>query len=100
VWDSQTCVLGWPVQGIWTPDKGLSDINAVDKHHAGTLLATADDFGSVNIYRYPCVEEKSAFVSLSGHSSHVTCVRWTCANNLVSVGGNDKCTFIWTKVDK
>jgi hypothetical protein len=54
VWDSQTCVLGWPVQGIWTPDKGLSDINAVDKHHAGTLLATADDFGSVNIYRYPC----------------------------------------------
>jgi hypothetical protein len=40
VWDSQTCKLGWPVQGIWTPDKGLGDINAVDKHHSGELHLT------------------------------------------------------------
>ena len=47
VWSTQTCVLGWPVQGMWSPDKGLSDINAVDRNAIGTLLATADDFGMV-----------------------------------------------------
>lgn len=46
-WATQTCVLGWTMQGVWTPDQGLSDINAADRHRNGKLLATADDNGLV-----------------------------------------------------
>ena len=29
-WDTFTCTLGWPVQGIWPPGSDGTDINAVD----------------------------------------------------------------------
>ena len=72
-----------------------SDINSVDRSHSETLIATADDFGKVKLFRYPCVTENSKFKEFHGHSSHVTNVRWTKDDHLVSVGGNDKCVFVW-----
>lgn len=97
VWATQTCKLGWPVQGIWEPGMDTTDINSVDRNVTGKLLATADDFGKVRLFRYPCVQEGSKYVaSCDAHSSHVTCVRWTISGNvLASVGGNDKCLFLW-----
>jgi microtubule-associated protein-like 6 len=92
-WASQTCILGWPVQGIWTPDLDTGDINSCDEMDG--LLATGDDFGRVNIYRYPAVAEGSNHLTLTGHSSHVTNVRWTSGEHLISTGGNDNCVFIW-----
>eukprot|EP01041_Mallomonas_annulata_P001002 gene1002-1969_t len=95
-WATWTCTLGWPVQGIWPEGADGTDINAVDRSHSGHLLVTADDFGKVKLFRYPCVTEKSMFKEFSGHSSHVTNVRWTLDDHLISVGGNDKCVFVWS----
>jgi microtubule-associated protein-like 6 len=53
-WASWTCTLGWPVQGIFPPAADGSDINACDRSPEGTVLATADDFGKVKLFRYPC----------------------------------------------
>jgi microtubule-associated protein-like 6 len=100
VWATQTCKLGWGVQGIWPPGADTSDINSVDRHCAGKLIASADDNGQVKIFRYPCVNEGAKFLALDGHSSHVTCVRWTVGHNLASVGGNDKCLFVWDMEEK
>ncbi len=74
-----------------------SDINAVDRSHSGHLLACGDDFGKVNLYRYPCLDSvKSACVEHHGHSSHVTNVRWMAGDGyLVSCGGNDKSIMHW-----
>lgn len=88
-WVSQTCILGWPVQGIWPPGADGTDINAIDRCRTKpyTFLASADDFGRVRVLRYPCVEPNSAFNEYSGHSSHVTCVRWTARDtHLISTG--------------
>lgn len=110
-WASWTCVLGWPVQGIWPPCADGTDINAVDRSPDGSVLATGDDFGRVRLFRYP-VAAKQADSNVSiGHSSHVSCVRWappplgqTSENRrpaggesefLISTGGNDKCVFQW-----
>ncbi|KAJ1389188.1 WD40-repeat-containing domain protein, partial [Ochromonadaceae sp. CCMP2298] len=96
LWASQTCKLGWAVQGIWPPGSDTSDINAVDRHTDGRLLATADDLGLVKLFRFPCVSEGAGCNSFTGHSSHVTCCRWTCSGaQLLSVGGNDRCVFVW-----
>lgn len=99
-WASQTCKLGWTVQGIWPPGADTTDINSVDRSADGKLLATADDFGNVKLFRFPCAQDASKFLSYGGHSSHVTNVRWTTANQLLSVGGNDKCVFVWSMSEK
>ena len=94
-WFTQTCHLGWPVQGIWPPGTDTSDINSCDRDFSENFLATGDDFGQVKIFRYPAVEESSKFITLEGHSSHVTNVRWTAGEYLLSTGGNDNCIFVW-----
>jgi len=98
-WSSHSCMLGWPVQGIWAPGMDGSDINCCDRDPTESLLATADDFGHVKVFRYPAVSDTSKFVQMEGHSSHCTGVRWTMGEHLVSVGGNDKCVFVW-RVEK
>ncbi|RHZ30230.1 hypothetical protein DYB31_010812 [Aphanomyces astaci] len=95
-WATWTCILGWPVQGMWQPESDGSDINAVDRSHSGSLLATADDFGKVKVFRYPCVHKHAGFVDFLGHSSHVTNVRWSAGDRfLLSTGGQDRCLFQW-----
>jgi microtubule-associated protein-like 6 len=94
-WASQTCVLGWSVQGIWPPGANGSDINSVDRHINNKLIATADDFSQIKLFNYPCIDSKSKFNAYDGHSSHVTNTRWTIGDSLISVGGNDKCIFKW-----
>ena len=95
MWETQTCKLGWPVQGIWPPCSDLSDINSVDRSPNLRLLATADDNGLVKLFRYPVISKESKYLSYEGHSSHVTSVRWSSGNHLISAGGNDRCLFVW-----
>lgn len=99
-WHTMTSTLGWSVQGIWEPESDGTDVNAVDRSKNGKVLATGDDFGKVKLFQYPCALEKAASVELRGHSSHVTNVRWSVDDAfVVSVGGNDRCVFVW-KHDK
>lgn len=100
-WASWTCVLGWPVQGIWPPTADGTDINAVarstNQHPGGYhLLASADDKSLVKVFRYPCIKKGSEFVTGRGHSSHVTTTRWSYDDQYIfSTGGEDNCVFQW-----
>lgn len=95
-WESYTARLGWHVQGIWPAFADGSDINSVDRSPDGQVLATADDFGFVKLFRFPCPVEKAAFNDYIGHSSHVTKVRFhKKIDYLISTGGNDKAVFQW-----
>jgi WD40 repeat protein len=50
----------------------------------------------IKLFKYPCVVEKAAFKQFSGHSSHVTRVKFTYNDNFViSAGGNDKTIIVW-----
>ena len=98
-WATWTCTLGWPVQGIWPPCADGTDINAVARASTQDLVATADDFGKVKLFRYPCTEKGSNCLEFRGHSSHVTNIRWSAFDEcLISTGGNDQCTFQWRHV--
>ncbi len=58
------------------------------------IIATADDFGTVKLFRFPSPVEKAAYKPYYGHSSHVTCVRFLKNNkHIISIGGNDKAIF-------
>lgn len=72
-WASWSHSLGWPVSGIWPPCTDGSDINSVDRHQNGDVLATGDDFGMVKLYKFPSPTPKeSPHNKYYGHSSHVT----------------------------
>ena len=95
-WATWTCVLGWPVQFIWPKYADGTDVNSCVRSCNHNLLATSDDFGNVNLFRYPVVIENQACDSYTGHSSHVTKVKFSHDDSfLVSTGGNDKCVFVW-----
>jgi microtubule-associated protein-like 6 len=97
-WSSQTCTLGWPVQGIWPPCADGTDINAVDRSGNGKLLCTADDFGKVKLFNYPVLDKDAGFLVFRGHSSHVTNVRFSLGDtHVITTGGNDRCVFQWKR---
>merc|ERR1711871_507676 len=58
-WDTWSCVLGWPVQGIFQEEQDGTDINAVHRSPNSNLLLTADDSGKVNLFRYPAVKVRT-----------------------------------------
>lgn len=49
--------------GIWSEGADGTDINAVARSHDGKLLVSADDFGKVHLFSYPCCQPR---VSPSG----------------------------------
>jgi WD40 repeat protein len=94
-WDTQTCKMGWPVNGIWDPDMNGSDINAVDIDQKQTLVTSGDDRGNVCLFRYP-VGDYNERKTFHAHSSHVMNVRFNYDRTFVfSAGGNDKCVIQW-----
>eukprot|EP00736_Rhodelphis_marinus_P001305 Rmarinus@m.21730 len=98
-WQSWTCVLGFPVMGIWPDYSDGTDVNALDRAHNQQYLATADDFGGVKLFNYPCVMEDNPCVEYRGHSSHVMGVRFTVDDaRLITVGGHDRAVFQWAVV--
>jgi microtubule-associated protein-like 6 len=95
-WSTWTCPIGWPSQGIWPPCSSGDDINAVDRDKNRTVLVTADDFGKVKLFKYPCAIEKASFKKFIGHSSHVTNIKFSHNDEyVISTGGNDKSIFQW-----
>jgi len=96
VWNTQTCILGWSVQGIFDPTQDGTDVNTVDTTTSKRIVATGDDYGDVNLFRYPVAVEGNAKKNYVGHSSHVVTVRFTPDEQyLMSAGGNDKAIFVW-----
>ncbi|XP_055449170.1 echinoderm microtubule-associated protein-like 5 [Psammomys obesus] len=95
-WASWTCVSGLEVNGIWPKYSDINDINSVDGNYAGQVLVTADDYGVVKLFRYPCLRKGAKFRKYIGHSAHVTNVRWSHDYQwVISIGGADHSVFQW-----
>jgi len=91
-----TCVLGWPVRGIWPKGSDGTDINSLCRSNNGLLLVTADDSSMVKIFAFPANVESGKFFEYNGHSSHVTNVRFSFNDeNVLSTGGNDRTVMQW-----
>jgi WD40 repeat protein len=95
-WETYTNPLAWGVQGIWPSGIDGSDINAVDRSRNYEYVASADDFGDIKIFNYPCTNSGASYRVANGHSSHVMNVRFNSNSTvLYSVGGNDRSVFKW-----
>jgi len=96
-WATGTAKFGWLVDGIFPKETDGTHVNGVDFSSDGSLIATADDYGLVNLFRNPC-RFGSKPISFRGHSEHV--VRAKFMNNdqhIVSVGGFDQTVIRWRR---
>nr|KAF6272648.1 EMAP like 2 [Myotis myotis] len=98
-WATATCVLGFGVFGIWSEGADGTDINAVARSHDGKLLASADDFGKVHLFSYPCCQPRAHSHKYGGHSSHVTNVAFLWDDSMaLTTGGKDTSILQWRVV--
>ncbi|XP_028026451.1 echinoderm microtubule-associated protein-like 2 isoform X3 [Bombyx mandarina] len=95
-WASNTCPITFTTVGVWPENADGTDINSCARSRDGRLAATGDDFGKVKLYAYPVTQPKSLCHAYGGHSSHVTCVRFTQDGaRLLSAGGLDTSLMQW-----
>ena len=96
-WGTESTKFGFYVKGIYPPGVDGTHVNGVDLSPSRQLLITGDDWGLVNIYRYP-VSPKSKALSLRGHSEFVVRVKFSPNEDYIySIGGQDKAVIIWKK---
>eukprot|EP00898_Chlorokybus_atmophyticus_P002667 jgi/Chlat1/3400/Chrsp23S03816 len=101
-WHTFTCTIAWPTQGIWPSEADGSDINACARTRQGAwwedecVLASADDFGLIKLFRFPSDVARADYKKYQGHSAHVTNVAFSGNDKyLMSTGGGDRCIFQW-----
>jgi len=103
MWASVTCKLGWEVAGVFPIGADGTDVNHVNANENRSMLVTGDDFGSINVYRFPVLKNSQQCRRYTGHSEHVPRVRFyekdELENYIISAGGNDRSYIQWRQVD-
>uniref|UniRef100_K3XBQ4 HELP domain-containing protein n=1 Tax=Globisporangium ultimum (strain ATCC 200006 / CBS 805.95 / DAOM BR144) TaxID=431595 RepID=K3XBQ4_GLOUD len=104
-WLSWTCPYGWWVQGAWPSVQSADyEISAIDRSASsqenarvsGQLLVVGDNFGSLRLYRYPCVAMNSLSQVCQGASSAISAVRFSTDNSMViACAKEERCIFQW-----
>lgn len=94
-WKSWTSKLGFSVQGIWS-DHRYSSVNAVATSHSKMFLATAEESGSLKLFKNPCTVHKAHHHDHQGHGSSVSALAFSAADKfLVSTGSRDQGVLVW-----
>ena len=88
--------------GIWKAASAGDDVNALDVDRERGLVFTADDYGTVKCFNYPCVAKHAPARKMRGHSSHIMDIKLLHQDGqdttVVSVGGNDNSVLCWDVV--
>ena len=96
VWHTWTGVLGQEVAGIWAKYTDTNDVNAIDVNFEQGVCVTGDDLGLVKLFKFPTFKKGAKFKKYTGHSAHVTNVRFTSdRKRVITVGGADHAVFQW-----
>jgi len=88
VWATTTVKLGWAVQGVHPSGEDGTHINQVQASPDQSLVVSCDDWGLVNVYNYPAIDNTHAANSYAGHSEHVVRAAFTPdSQRMFTIGG-------------
>lgn len=97
-WDTWTCHLGWPVQGIWGASHEYSDnseMNRVGRSNKGSNVLTGDSHYNIRLFRFPCLTGAVPKI-YPRHCGPVTGVTFLYDDkHAVSIGGSDSSVIQW-----
>jgi echinoderm microtubule-associated protein-like 6 len=97
-WATISCKLGWDVQGVHPSSEDGTHVNFMSASPDRSLLISCDDWGLVNVWNYPCVDNTHVPTSYTGHSEHVVRAAFTADNErFFTIGGQDKALIQWKK---
>merc|ERR1712060_97854 len=97
-WATNTCKLGWDVQGVHPSGEDGTHVNQVMASPDRSMLISTDDWGLVNIFSYPVLDNTHEANSYTGHSEHVVRSAWTPdGNRFFTIGGQDKALIQWKR---
>ncbi|XP_071946002.1 echinoderm microtubule-associated protein-like 2 isoform X2 [Antedon mediterranea] len=100
-WETNNCILGYNVMGIWPSRDRGTDINTVGRSNNHQILVAGDNYGFLSLFRYPCTSFKAESHESKHHSSHVTGTKFLFNDQVViSSGGVDAVLLQWRLVDK
>lgn len=89
-WATLTCVLGWPVQGVFRLGGGFDEVNTCNAVPEVGDIVTGNIDHTVKLFRYPSISPGALHQSYIGHSSAVTCVRFSYnRRHAISLGEHD-----------
>ena len=91
LWATTTVKLGWDVQGVHPSGEDGTHVNQVQANPDRSLIVSCDDWGLVNVFNYPVLNNSHEASSYSGHSEHVVRAAFTSdSNRMFTIGGQDK----------
>lgn len=94
-WQTWTGKLGFTVQGIWS-DQRYSSVTAVATSRSMRYLATAEDSGSLKLFKYPCTVHNAHHHVHQGHGSPVAALAFSAQDKfVVSAGSRDQGVLVW-----
>lgn len=97
-WATWSAASGWPVRGV-KPETSLgAEVTCIARAPDCSLLAAADNFGNVKLYRYPVLSEQANFMKLAAHPASIGAVRFLKKGtglSLVSIGCFDRAIIEW-----
>lgn len=99
-WATQSCCMGWPVQGIWTPQKDGREVTACEcnlfRGGDGTIVVSGDNIGHIQMFRYPCISPFGCGKKYRASASPITRLRFAAGDSvLLSLSGQDKVIMQW-----
>jgi len=96
MWETWTCPLGWPVQGINASDFWETSVCTVDRSIDQKVVVVGDKSGKVKMFKFPCPVEASSCSIYKGHYSMVSSVKFSYDGQyLISIGAADKTILQW-----
>ena len=97
-WATCTVKLGWDVQGVHPSGEDGTHVNQVMRSPDSSLLISCDDWGLVNMWNYPVVDNSHTPASYTGHSEHVVRAAFTPeGDRFFTIGGQDKALIQWKR---
>lgn len=95
-WGSLTCPLNWAMQGIWSIDSNYADIHSCMALSDIGDIITGDAYNCLKLFKYPSLKPGSLHQRYVGHSSRISCVRFSGNKRYaISIGGIDRSILLW-----
>ena len=94
--DHTVCVFGDPNNEVGCIPEAPFHVVGNRQKQVVSDTSTADDYGSVKLFNYPCIADCSPDKCYRGHSAQITNISFNFDDSYcISVGGEDQCIFIW-----
>ena len=84
------------IEGIFNGNLNTNYINCVNKSGNERIILAGTNEMFLNLYHYPCIDEKPFIKQYLAHSDKITGVLYNHNSTLaITIGGIDKTIMIW-----